>query len=50
MNVEKVDPPAELVSPFVNEKKKPYETSHSRLSLKNRHCSIFGKIKKLRSS
>ena len=30
----------------VNQKKKPYDTSHSGLSLKTRHCLIFGKIKK----
>ena len=48
----KTDPPApgeqiiELLSSYVNLRKKPYETSHSRLSLKIRHCSIFGKTKK----
>ena len=31
---------------FVDSKKKSYETNHSGLSLKIRHCSTFAKIKK----
>ena len=34
----------QLLAPCINQKKKPYETSHSGLS---QHCLIFSKIKKL---
>ena len=33
-----------LLAHYANQTKKSYETSHSRLPLKIKHCSIFGKI------
>ena len=36
----------ELWAYYVNQKRKPYETSHSGLSLKISHNSILGKIRK----
>ena len=36
----------QLLAHYVNQKAKTYDTSHSGLSLKIKHCSIFGKIKK----